>query len=309
MNSSRNEVEIRVVPKDQRAEALWLLFGWEPERLRRDRLVACIEASRADLTAFQFLFEAVQGKDRLGTVWGHVVPGRVANVWPPVCLPDSGQHVSDALQQTLDKHLATAGVVCGQSLLPIYAENAALCLLRNGYCHAARLLFLACDKAHLPSQPPSSELEFEPFQWNQRIRLEKLIEETYSGSLDAPLLNGIRTTADVVNGYRLAGDHVPERWFFVRQQHRDVGCLLLTEHRQSGQWEVIYMGVIPSTRRRGWGEVITRYAQWLTRQAGRDVILLGVDEANHPAITAYSRCGFYELDRRLVLIKQLGDSS
>jgi ribosomal protein S18 acetylase RimI-like enzyme len=300
-----DNIEIRVVAANERVEALWLLFGWESEAQRRDRLAACVAADRKDPTrkTFQFLLEAVYAGDRLGCVWGHVVPGRIANVWPPSCLRNSVPDLCDLLQTTLDRELTAAGIVCGQSLLPPNAKHLSKILLRNGYRQAAQLLFLACDCANLPTDPPSSELQFVLFQQDQQQRLEKLVDVTYLGSLDAPILNGLRSTEDVIDGYRQTGNHSTNRWYFVRYQDRDVGCLLLTEHHPR-QWELIYMGLVPDVRSRGWGEAITRYAQWLAGSAGCRTLLLGVDEENHPAITTYARCGFYELDRRLALIKQ-----
>jgi ribosomal protein S18 acetylase RimI-like enzyme len=308
MNFPPSEIEVHVVPAERRVEALWQLFAWEPESQRRDRLAACLDVGRSDPQAFQFLFEAVCNNVRLGNVWGYVTPGRIANVWPAVCFANAAPGVRDVLQSTLDQHLTAAGVDCGQSLLPTNAEPLADILFRNGYRHAAQILFLACERSRFSNQPPLSELRFEVVQHDQQLRLEKLIDETYLGSLDAPILNGVRATRDVIDGYRQIGNHLPERWFFVRYQDRDVGCLLLTEHRHGSQWELIYMGLEPTARGRGWGEVITRYAQWLASESSCSVLLLGVDADNHPGIATYTRCGFHELDRRWALIKKFNVS-
>jgi len=69
---------------------------------------------------------------------------------------------------------------------------------------------------------------------------------------------------------------------------------------------LIYMGLIPSVRGRGWGMELARYAQWLTRQAGRSQLLLGVDAGNWPAIRVYAAVGFRQWAERMVYGRFLG---
>ena len=88
----------------------------------------------------------------------------------------------------------------------------------------------------------------------------------HEGTLDcARRLNGVRDIDDVVNGYQATGVFCPEKWQFVRSDGRDVGVLLLADHPKAKHWELMYMGLIPEVRGRGWGRQITRYAQWLAR--------------------------------------------
>jgi ribosomal protein S18 acetylase RimI-like enzyme len=63
------------------------------------------------------------------------------------------------------------------------------------------------------------------------------------------------------------------------------------------------MGLIPEARGRCRGIDVTRHALWLTAQAGRPQIVLGVDAANEPAIRMYKRAGFTQWDRQRVLLK------
>ena len=39
--------------------------------------------------------------------------------------------------------------------------------------------------------------------------------------------------------------------------------LLLADHPKARHWELMYMGLVPEVRGRGWGRQIARYAQWL----------------------------------------------
>jgi RimJ/RimL family protein N-acetyltransferase len=86
----------------------------------------------------------------------------------------------------------------------------------------------------------------------------------------------------------------------MRHNDQAVGCLLLTDHPEYGNVELVYMGLTPSARGRGWGMDIARFAQWQTRQLGRARLVVAVDAANKPAIKMYSAVGFQAWDRRRV---------
>jgi ribosomal protein S18 acetylase RimI-like enzyme len=228
----------------------------------------------------------------------------VANVWPPSITLSEPTSTADALQAELDQRLRAAGLVCGQSLLPINADSAAECLVRNGYGLVAQLVFLACQATAFPNECPKSELTFECYRRDQQPRLIQLLEETYVDTQDAPALNGVRSAADVLAGYEHMGASSCHDWFFVRHQDCDAGCLLLADYPGLNRYELVYMGLRPQARGRRWGDDIARYAQWVARRAGRDALMLGVDAANRPALATYARCGFHEVDRRLAWFKQ-----
>jgi GNAT superfamily N-acetyltransferase len=113
---------------------------------------------------------------------------------------------------------------------------------------------------------------------------------------------------DVLAGYQATGCFAPERWLIVRSGGQDVGCLLLADHPRDGNWELVYMGLVPLSRGRGWGREIVRYAQWLTAQAKRPRLVVAVDDANHPALQVYAVKGFRAWDRRRVYVKVLGSA-
>ena len=68
-------------------------------------------------------------------------------------------------------------------------------------------------KIHRPNA--FGKISFEVWQPNQRERLAGIIEQTYIGSQDLPLLDQLRDTSDVIDGYlatgtrptRLVADH------------------------------------------------------------------------------------------------------
>jgi ribosomal protein S18 acetylase RimI-like enzyme len=185
----------------------------------------------------------------------------------------------------------------------------------------ATLLYLMCLESDLPADCPFGPLEFNPFDaagpgtvrdhpgdgarvaQDGRDRLAQLVEATYADTLDCPMLNGLRGMEDVLAGYETTGVFDPRRWLIVRHQDCDVGCLLLADHPQHDNWELVYMGLVPSARGNGWGRAIVRHAQWLTGQAGRQRLVLAVDAANHPAVAMYTCEGFRAFGRRRVYLK------
>jgi hypothetical protein len=167
-------------------------------------------------------------------------------------------------------------------------------------------------------------LKFEPSTLQNRARLADVVEQTYEETRDCPSLGNMRNIEDVLTGYRSTGVFDPTRWLIVRDADRDVGCLLLNEHpgqghpgqehpgpegATPGHLELVYMGVVPAARGNGWGVHITRQAQWITRLAGLERLVLAVDAANRPALDMYSRCGFDAWDRRSVYLRFFSDES
>jgi mycothiol synthase len=143
-------------------------------------------------------------------------------------------------------------------------------------------------------------LQFVARAGDEPQRLGALIEQTYIGTLDCPALDGIRPMSDVLEGYRCQGRHSPVDWYFVQRDDKDVGALLLTEHPGFGNWELVYMGVVPHARGKKYGEAMIRFALEVAGSRGAERLVLAVDADNVPALRAYERCGFVAWDRRIV---------
>jgi ribosomal protein S18 acetylase RimI-like enzyme len=207
------------------------------------------------------------------------------------------------LVQRIDHCFREAQVRMAQALLPAPQDVDARLLRQCGYEYTAELLYLFCLMNDRMAAPVDLEFDVEPYACDQPDRLARLIEETYIDTQDIPTLNGVREMHDVLDGYERTGDFAPQRWLFVRAAGRDVGVLLLADHPRQNQFELIYMGLIPAARGRGWGAQLARYAQQLTHAAGRERLVLAVDAHNDPAIHAYTTVGFVEWFRRCVFLK------
>jgi ribosomal protein S18 acetylase RimI-like enzyme len=136
-----------------------------------------------------------------------------------------------------------------------------------------------------------------------RQRLETILSRTYEGTQDCPALGGVRDPSDVVEGYLAVGLSAAAHWHVLQLDGADAGCLLLADHPQTEEFELVYVGLAPPYRGRGLGHQAVRHAQWLARVAGRKRLVLAVDATNAPAQAVYAATGFVRYDRRSVWVR------
>lgn len=278
---------------------------------------ALSESQRADIAAAVLspatavglvdLWVATRGPRLVGAAWCQPQPGRTAGVAPPQVAGGEPATTAVALLTGIVRAARASGLVLLQALLEFDHGPAFDDFRGAGFQHVADILYLASGREHFPVERPTGPLSFVPYTEPLHERCERAIERSYEHTLDCPRLNGVRTAADVLAGYRATGQFDPARWLLVQAAGSDVGCLILADHAAADQWELVYMGLAPEARGRGWGLAIVRHAQWLAGRAGRARLVLAVDAANAPAIAQYAAAGFAAWDRRSVLIRLLDD--
>jgi len=304
--SNPQPLEIDVVPRARQADALWLLFSATPREFRTALIAATlgsVNRGEAELTGF---FEAKRGQQLVATIWGNLLAGHAALVWPPQRIEGEDANTSQRLLETLHLHLQQNDVSLAQAVLQSEDQEGIEALLGCGYQQAAELLYMACQRAQLDREEPvCAELQFEAFSEDKLDRLARVVKATYEATMDCPTLNGVRDMDDVLTGYRATGVYDPQHWFIVRHDGKDIGCLLLADHPRDEQMELVYMGIVPQGRGRQWGQIISRYAQWVAHRTLRQRLVLAVDEANQPARFMYEAAGFTVFDRRRVLLRTL----
>jgi GNAT superfamily N-acetyltransferase len=256
------------------------------------------QAYRSQLSSDPTLFAAVHDGGVVDAAWGQLQAGNTAILWPPESSSDNARQLVRAVNHTLDAQR----VRMTQAMVLDGAAPLAAVLEASSYVHLVDLLYMTWDSATVDA-PAADALEFAPFDESQLARLTQLTESTYVDSQDCPAMNGRRPMRDVIEGYRATGNFRPENWWFVRAEGQDVGVLLLADHGAADFWELVYMGLVPESRGRGWGHEIVRYAQRCVYVAGAERMLVAVDAANKPAIDVYREAGFVAWDRRSVFAR------
>src|SRR4051812_11770001 len=297
-------VVITRCPAELRGEALALVLCDVAPSLRRQVAGRLLDADDSAELANEALFVALSGHNLRGAAWGQLQSGNIAVFWPPQLEPGedelTGIHLGEAVVAALDE----TGVEMAQAVLSAPSPATVAGLRHVGVRHVADLHYLSCEADKFPlAAPEPCELEFEEYRADQRERLMRLIERTYEGTLDCTALNGMRDIDNVVNGYQGTGFFRPENWLFARNKGEDVGVLLLGDHPKGKHWELMYTGLVPAARGRGWGRQITRYAQWLARGARVERIVVAVDVANAPGMVMYYHAGFELWDKRAVYLR------
>jgi ribosomal protein S18 acetylase RimI-like enzyme len=260
------------------------------------------------LPADHKLYVAREGGAVVAAAAAYPQAGRSCHVFP-VGLAAGGDVTTGSalLRAMLDAFRAEGAVWC-QSLLDPSDELGAAVLSHSGFILASRLQYLVSPVAAAPEHAPESSVEFLGLSSCDEQRLQDVIQRTYVGSQDCSEVGGWRDLRDVLAGYRSTGSYDPSRWFLVRRGDADVGCLLLTEHSDSLQWELLYMGVVPEARGGGLGRAMVRYGQWLAREAPSASMVLAVDAANTHAVEVYASCGFVTWAERSVWVDRFEDA-
>ena len=240
-------------------------------------------------------------------------------------LPDE-ESIIRQLQIHLDRHLEQRGIRFVQWATDT-AEQAGPSSSRwysgLGFDQIAMLDYLSGNTADRykdadPRQNEANPLNFCPIPWDQSSDLDsfaKLVESTYIDTLDCPGLAEYRTAAETLRGYQTVPAFAPTLWFRVRDSEdpsaSPIGCLILAKHgdppqnqnhgdqsapdqaNPSGEpvFEIVYMGIVPKARGRGYGKHLVDRTFAAVTDAGGTRVILGVDRANTPARAIYDRMG------------------
>jgi GNAT superfamily N-acetyltransferase len=152
-----------------------------------------------------------------------------------------------------------------------------------------------------------SELQFLPmsqFPDDMFDQMAELVHATYRNTRDFPQLMQIAPVRQVLYTYQAGQIFLPELWFFVRKENRNIGVLLMTDQPEE-QIELTYMGLIEEVRGFGFSKEIVRYAKRIAQLRKRLFLLTSVDEQNKAALQTYLSQGFAAWDRKSVYARFL----
>lgn len=304
---SRKNIAVRVAETHERENALRLVLTPEGHARPTVDPQTFLRQAQDGHLSLDTLFVALRGGTMVGASWSNFMAGHCAAVWVPRLVAGESETVASYLLDALQDRLARDGVHLAQALLDPHDILGAHRLSRHAFTKAADLEYsfwtvgtVTCSQSLGPSP-----LSFERYCPDRHRRFAEVVEQTYQATRDCPELNGLRDTQDVLDGYRHTGQFHPDHWLLAQHQGADVGCLLLADHEQHNQLELVYMGLIPSARGFGWGRLLVRHAQQIAGERGRQRLVLAVDANNGPAIDTYAAAGFVRCDQRQVFIKDL----
>lgn len=299
----RSSLTVSPARSDELAAAFDLVFQRLPNDERRNRAAVALRLIQAgDLLADGVL--AARNESRLvGALVCLPLPGASALFWPAQSAPNDPA-VEDALTDAARAWLRGRGVKLAQALLAPEETALAAPLLRNGFSHATGLWYLrrTFDRLAAPPRTQDASLTYQPYPAVDPALFRQILGRTYEGTLDCPEVNGVRTTDEVIAGYRAPATHDPSLWWLALYGRTPIGVLLTTPVSDTGGWDLSYVGVVPELRRRGLGGALMRKALAEAHRAKAVEITLSVDERNHPARELYRRLGFRPYDRREVYL-------
>lgn len=288
----------------QRQVALTLLLQNHSVETRAAAVNAVLSAATRNELSLEGLLLARQSGQPVGSVLFIPQPDGTAFVWPPgVEESTDSEAIADALLRRLTETLQSRQIRMGQCLLESGADDASHRLQRNGFILVAELDYLRrplTSPLAEVSRPSWVATSFQPGANDERFIA--VLEQTYQDTLDCPTLNPIRTGADALQTHRLVGRFDPERWQVFSADGQDVAVLLLAEQADERSLEIVYLGVIPTARGRGFGRLLVAEAMRTAELLGSRSIQLAVDSGNGPARQIYEQAGFGVEAQRRVLI-------
>lgn len=302
--------EVVPCPLDERPAALGVLYRRVPGSLR-PRLIsdALFEAERGMIDLSGLWIARRRGKV-IGSLLAQPLAGRAAAVWAPevdaVIARDS---VAVALVRAVLDDLKAKGFLLAQALLDESTpKRGGTDLAAGGMPHVTDLVYLEADtRREVPVRPGLPLIDWRPFGPETEEEFRSVLRETYTGSLDMPELEGLRSLDDVLASHQAGGRFVAERWRLgrVRAEPAAAAVLLLSSLPDRDAWEVAYLGLTPAARGRGLGRAVLAHAADLARpHAAR--IELAVDVRNLPAHSLYKNAGLRPFDRRAVHLASFG---
>jgi ribosomal protein S18 acetylase RimI-like enzyme len=294
--------EIRPAREDEWPAAFRWVFQGVPELERAARIRNGINMVRAGELQREGIWIANVDGAVKGAMISLPVPGASALMWPPQA--EHGPHsavLEDALLQQCSQDLRRRGVRVAQCLLEAQEQQLATPLLRNGFLKVTSLLYLRHDLTRV-APIAGDRLRYESYEEADPAAFHATLEKTYEGTLDCPELNGVRTLDEIITGHKAQGRHDPNLWWLALADETPVAVLLVTEIQEWRGWDLSYLGVVASARRRGVARNLARKAIWEARHAGQSKLTLSVDCRNKPARSLYQQLGFVAYDQREVYL-------
>lgn len=288
----------------QRQSALKLLYQLhlpEEAEIRIANTIHLLETGRLDPES---LFIIQEEKWVTGVLLCLKIPGAMALLWPPqVQGGPLAREREKLLAQRSTAWLRGRGVKIAQVLLFPGELHLAASLLENGFQHVTRVNFLKHDPGlPLPNPEASRRLTFLSLDQVEESLFSSTLQQTYIDTQDIPELCGLRTPLEIMLGHQSQGKFDPGHWWLAFHQGKPAGVLLLTDFPETAEWDLSYLGLIPSLRRMGMGKEIVLQGLRFARNRGAAGMTVSVDVRNLAACRLYASLGFCMVEEREIVL-------
>lgn len=318
MSASTNSLTAMPVTDDLLLPALGALFGALPPDDRRLTILALLEEARVGRVSLEHLLVVRDGPTptsdadigdtgRIRAVgWAIVQAGQTAYLYPPVL---AGDPVAGTLLMTeLCRRMDGAGVLACQCLAQVDDPLLRETLLPHGFVDGGRMTALSRDLSKPVPVPPQRDVIAIPYELKSRDRFARMLDQTYLGSFDFPELGLVRGGHNALDAHATMGSDTNGWWLFHdRSARQDVAVLLTADQPEAsdptqgsdrggghrdGTMELVYLGVAPEARGRGWGRWMVHTSLHQARARGRRCASTSVIDVNVYAEKIYLSLGF-----------------
>jgi len=237
------------------------------------------------------LFTVTCDGTTVGAVYSQLRADKTLLLWPPGTLDGiNDPEIRTARYFRIDRYAEEIGAA---PIIAFVEDRPAEELEDAGFEYVSDILTLIADEITFPMEAASGRLSFTIRPDDAAFEeMVPLFERTFEKTNDFPQLVGVVPAAEVLRSYQSGAGYRSDLWFFVQVDSENVGCLILADHPEFEQLELLYLGVLPEHRGKKYAYSLAQHAQRTARQLGRRMVTVAVDSKNQAAIRVYSRCGF-----------------
>jgi RimJ/RimL family protein N-acetyltransferase len=168
------------------------------------------------------------------------------------------------------------------------SEQTDRALRENGFRHAGTVAFYLCHAHRFPKRDVCP-VDLVPAGGSQ-VALADVMRRTCENTLDLPeMLTAWSPRQMLAHLSDLPGNR-PDLWYIAKYRGNEVGVLLLEV--ESPECRLVYVGIVPEYRGRGWGHALVHEAMRRAGEERVERIVLSVDTKNAPAVRVYESAGF-----------------
>jgi ribosomal protein S18 acetylase RimI-like enzyme len=308
-NSTRSSdlLEARPAQAAEISTAVAILLAGEPGRAPQEQIQTFLTMAGQRGLNLNDLWVAVYGQTVRWAMLPVVSPGRTMLLLSPPYLPKDvpEKAVGGVIDGACAFH-GEQGICLAQLLIDPAEKSLRQAYVQHGFIELAELIYLQREVRKvtaLPPLPPAIQLvNYSP---QTHALFVQTIARSYEKSLDCPGLSGLRDMEDVVAGHK-GVEFNPAIWFLLSVDGVASGVLLMGTATHANALELVYLGLIPEARGKGFGDVLMNLALLAVVRHNRSDLTLAVDSRNSPAMKLYFRHGLRRVGSRAALIRRIG---